>query len=181
MNIVLIGPRGVGKSSVGRDLSRLSRWPLLSTDLLISYDHQGMAIPEIVQTIEGGWRGFRNLEAAVIAKVACLNQVIIDAGGGVVVDLDADGNEIYSDRKMSALKKRGFVIHLTGDPVRLAARVARDSNRPALSTRHSEETIMQRRDPFYRQAADLLIDTTLIRRSDLALRIWQQVPFNHCS
>ncbi|MBF0614216.1 MAG: shikimate kinase [Magnetococcales bacterium] len=176
MNIVLIGPRGVGKSSVARALSRLCRWPVCSTDLLISYDNRGSSIPDIVHSARDGWRHFRDLEYAVVVKVARLERVIIDAGGGVVVDLDAEGAEIYSERKMKVLQACGFVVYLTGDPARLAARVALDPNRPALSAHHSEEAVMRRRDPFYRRAAHLVIDTTLTPRADLASIIWQQRP-----
>ncbi|MBF0189794.1 MAG: shikimate kinase [Magnetococcales bacterium] len=176
MNIVLIGPRGVGKSSVCRALSRLSRRPVLSTDLLICYENQGRSIPEILRESHGDWRRFRDLEFVVVEKVSCLDEMIIDAGGGVVVDLDADGNEIYSERKINALKRRGHVVHLTGDPVRLAARTAWDSNRPALSGVHSEEAIMRRREPWYRRAADVTLDTTHARRLELAQYILNHLP-----
>lgn len=175
MNIVLIGPRGVGKSSVSRALSRLCRRPILSTDLLISYENQGRSIPEILRESHGDWRHFRDLEYAVVEKVSRLDSMIIDAGGGVVVDLDAEGREIYSERKMTALKRHGLVVHLTGDPTLLAARIAGDANRPALSAHHSEEAIMRRRDPFYRRAADVTLDTVHLRRQDLAAIILQHL------
>ncbi|MBF0628687.1 MAG: shikimate kinase [Magnetococcales bacterium] len=176
MNIVLIGPRGVGKSSVGRALGRLSKWPLLSTDLLIRYENQGRAIPEILQAAAGDWRIFRELEWAVVEKIARLDQIIIDTGGGVVVDLDDDGQEIYSTRKMTALKQHGFVVHLTGDPARLAAWTSRDPGRPALSARVSEEAIMRRRAAFYHQAADLTLDTATTRCAELAAIILRHCP-----
>ncbi|MBF0341021.1 MAG: shikimate kinase [Magnetococcales bacterium] len=175
MNVVLIGPRGVGKSSVSRALARLTRWPLLSSDLLISYENDGLAIPDLLRLSRGNWRRFRELEFAVIAKLACLDRIIIDAGGGVVVDLDGEGAEIYSERKMNALKRNGFVVHLTGDHARLAAHAALDPNRPALSAAHSEEEIMRRREPFYQRAADLTLDTTHTRRVDLAQRIFDHL------
>ncbi|MBF0272798.1 MAG: shikimate kinase [Magnetococcales bacterium] len=173
---MLIGPRGVGKSSVCRALSRLSQRPVLSTDLLISYENQGRSIPEILRANQGDWRYFRDLEFAVVEKVSFLDEVIIDAGGGVVVDLDAAGDEIYSERKMNALKHHGYVVHLTGDPARLAARTAWDSNRPPLSVVHSEEAIMRRREPLYRRGADVTIDTTHARRLELAQYILNHLP-----
>ncbi|GAB0055792.1 Shikimate kinase [Candidatus Magnetaquicoccaceae bacterium FCR-1] len=176
MNIVLIGPRGVGKSGASRILARLTRFPVLSTDLLLSYEHDGLPIPAILRAIDGDWSRFRDLEYAVVAKVARLDGVIIDTGGGVVVDLDDAGGEIYSERKLSLLKRNGFIVHLTGDPARLAARVARDPNRPALSAAHSEEAIMRRREPLYRRAADLTVDGARMRREELAEWIFKRLP-----
>ncbi|MBF0417558.1 MAG: shikimate kinase [Magnetococcales bacterium] len=176
MNIILIGPRGVGKSSVSRLLARLTRFPVLSTDLLISYDHDGLPVPALLRAIDGDWRRFRDFEYNVVAKVARLDNIIVDTGGGVVVDLDDAGNEIYGERKINLLKQNGFVVHLTGDPVRLAARVARDLNRPALSALHSEEEIMRRREPFYRRAADLTVDGSRMRREELAEWIHKHLP-----
>ena len=66
-----------------------------------------MSIPKIVERF--GWRRFRELEFEVCQKAAsAANQasvdgewLIIDAGGGVVVDLDEEsGNEVYSQRKV---------------------------------------------------------------------------------
>ncbi|MBF0439441.1 MAG: shikimate kinase [Magnetococcales bacterium] len=175
MNIVLIGPRGVGKSSLGRKLALLTKRPILSTDLLISYESHGLSIPEIIRQHHGDWRPFRDLEYAVVKKIALLDGLIIDAGGGIVVDLDEQGNECFSHRKITELKRNGFLIHLAGDPVRLAQKIAQDDNRPPLSATHSESAIMRRREPFYQQAADLTINTEDGHRSMIPKTILAQL------
>ncbi len=159
MNIVLIGPRGVGKSTLASMLSALTKRPVVATDQLIVLANHGLSIPEILQQHHGDWRLFRDMEHAVVQQVAQQDGVIIDTGGGVVVDLDEAGNEYFSQRKMTALKRNGFVVWLTGDLGRLARNVATDANRPRLSTEYSEEEIMRRREPFYRQVADLTVNT----------------------
>lgn len=156
MNIVLVGARGAGKSRLARTLCQVTKRPVLSTDLLISYDNDGRSIPEIVAA--HGWRGFREMEYAVVQKVARLDGGIVDCGGGVVVELDETGQEVFSARKVDLLRDNGFVVWLQGDPARLAAAVMRDPNRPALSSAASEEEIMRRRAPFYEQAAHLTLD-----------------------
>lgn len=158
MNIVLIGMRGSGKSNLSRRLSVLTKRPVLSTDLLISLDAGGRSIPQILADHGGDWRPFREMEYAVIRKTAAMDGLIIDAGGGVVVDLDAAGDEVFSDRKVSLLKQNGHIIWLKGDIPRLAAKVAADAGRPALSARHDAEALMRRRLPFYQQAADWVVD-----------------------
>ncbi len=176
MNIVLIGMRGTGKSNLSRRVSVLSKRPVLSTDLLISYDNGGRSIPDILAAHGGDWRVFRDMEHAVIQKTAALDGLIIDAGGGVVVDVDESGREIFSQRKVALLKKKGLLLWLKGDIPRLAARVAGDDNRPALSARHSAEEIMRRRLPFYERAADRVIDIENRSRKGLAREIFDLLP-----
>ncbi|MEO5340665.1 MAG: shikimate kinase [Magnetococcus sp. MYC-9] len=171
MNIVLIGLRACGKSSVGRRLSCLSRRPLLSTDLLISYEQGGQSIPEMVAACQGDWRPFRDREYAVACKVAALDGIIIDTGGGMVVDWDAQGQEIFSERKMAVLKRNGFVVWLQGDLHRLLHKVQGDSSRPALGDPSALEQLMERRLPFYQRAADWVVEIEGKSRKQLAQTI----------
>ncbi|MBF0146550.1 MAG: shikimate kinase [Magnetococcales bacterium] len=171
MNLILIGMRGAGKSNLSRRLSMLTKRPVMSTDTLISYEHQGRTIPEILAGVGGDWRAFRDLETRVVHKVAAMDEVIIDTGGGVVVDLDEQGREIYSHRKMDVLKKNGRVFWLEGDISRLAAKVTADPRRPPLSATEREEVIMRRRLPFYQEAADHVVNIEGIRREILAFKI----------
>lgn len=172
MNIILIGMRSAGKSKVSRHLSLMTKYPVLSTDVLIQYDNKGRSIPAIVEENAGDWRAFRELEYEVIRKVAKMDGHIIDCGGGVIVDLDKEGNEIYSKRKMNLLKAGGKVIWLRGDIHRLAAKVKDDQERPSLDAVRSAEELMQRRLPFYQKAADIVIDIEGKKRKALAREIF---------
>lgn len=135
------------------------RFKLMSLDDLIVYEAMGKTIPEIVE--ERGWTGFRDLEYEATRKAASLKEwSLIDAGGGVLVDLDADGNEIYSERKANALRETGLVVYIKRDVDYLAGRIAGDGNRPDLSATNSFKEIMERREPFYMQAADLVVTAT---------------------
>ena len=68
------------------------RFSLYSLDDII-VESSGMSIPRMVQDF--GWRHFREVEFEVCKRVALLcdrGWCLIDAGGGVVVDLDDDGD-----------------------------------------------------------------------------------------
>ena len=102
--LILIGGRGCGKSALCRRLVAADgRFTLYSLDDMI-VEEAGMSIPDIVDT--RGWAWFRDLEYDVCVKAARLARedasgwTLIDAGGGVVVDLDEHGNETYSQRKV---------------------------------------------------------------------------------
>lgn len=152
-NLVLIGGRGCGKSALCRRILRRDKgFTLFSLDALIRYEAAAATIPEIVA--ERGWEGFRELEYQVVEKVSRFaGGALIDCGGGVVVDVDEHGNEVFSERKVAALRRHGRVIYLQRSVKYLQDRCAGDPNRPDLSAQSTFREIMERRDPWYRQAA----------------------------
>ena len=160
LNLIVIGGRGCGKSSVCRRLAAADkRFKHMSLDDLIVYEAGGASIPAIVD--ERGWRGFRELEFEVCVKAgrAFDGFALIDAGGGVVTDLDENGEEVFSQRKVDALKaKGGVIVFLDRDVDYLIERIAGDSNRPDLNASKSFREIMERRLPWYKKAADFIVD-----------------------
>ncbi len=171
-NLVLIGGRGCGKSSVSKRLARLNRnLMLFSLDALIRYEAGGLPIPEIVE--REGWSGFREREFEVVRRLSAFRGgALLDCGGGVVVDLDAGGDEVFSQRKVEALRRHGLVVYLRRDPRYLADRIGADPNRPTLSDRRSFLEIMERRDPWYRQAADWVLECGELTKAEITERIW---------
>ena len=156
-NLVLIGGRGSGKSSLAKRLARTNRhFMLFSLDALIRYEAEGATIPEIVA--REGWAGFRARELAVVERVAAIEGgALIDCGGGVVVELDREGREGYSARKVDALRRHGRVVYLHRSIDYLEDR-AEDESRPRLSGDETFRQILKRRDPWYRRAADHVIE-----------------------
>ena len=150
MNIVLIGMRGSGKTTVGKILAaRLGR-KLVDMDDLIARK-AGSSIPSLVQVY--GWEKFRDIEEEVAAEVAAERGIINAAGGGVVT----------REGTVRALKKSGMLVWLEADAGTLLRRVGGDSNRPPLvagRTRQEDmEITLEERGPLYRRAADIVVDT----------------------
>lgn len=175
MNIVLIGMRGVGKSNISRRLSLLTKWPVLSTDLLIEYESGGRSIQQIMADNGGDWQAFREIEFQVVQKISRFDQVIVDCGGGVIVDLAEDGSEIYSERKVELLKENGQIVWLKDDIDYLAAKVKGDQRRPTLDETKSAEELMRRRLPFYEQAADLVLDIEGRGRRKSSRKLYEKI------
>ncbi len=132
-NLVLVGGRGCGKSSLAKRLARANRhFMLFSLDALVRYEADGAEIPEIVA--REGWPGFRARELAVVEKVAAIaGGAIIDTGGGVVVELDRDGAERFSARKVELLKRHGRIVYLSRWTATRAGPRCRTSSRSARS------------------------------------------------
>jgi len=167
-NLVLIGGRGCGKSSIAKRLARSNRrFMLFSLDALVRYESGAATIAQIVAN--EGWEGFRRREWEVVRKVAAFEgEALIDTGGGVVAELDAAGNERYSEKKVDALRRHGRVVYLSRAIDVLEAKVATDPNRPTLSTTDSFRAVMERREPWYRQAAHHVIDCGDRTKNDIA-------------
>lgn len=171
MNIILIGMRGAGKSNVSRRLAVLTKRPVFSSDTMIEYENDGQTIAEIIAANKGDWHTFRDLEYQVTQKIAKMDGVIVDCGGGIIVDLDQSGKEIYSKRKVEALKKSGVIVWLKGDIKRLVEKVEKKADRPTLDSKRSTEDLMNSRLPFYEKAADVVIDIEGQKRPELAEKI----------
>lgn len=150
MNIVLIGYRGTGKSTVGRMLaSRLGR-EFLSTDAEIVKRAQ-RTIPEIVA--QEGWEYFRDLESEICREIAGRDQLIIDTGGGAIL----------RTQNIEALKKNGTIFWLTASVETIAKRIGADNQRPSLTGAKSFvdeiQDVLRERTPKYQAAADHVVTT----------------------
>ena len=167
MNLVIVGMRGAGKSNVSRRLALISKRPALSTDDLVRYE-TGCSIPDFVQ--QEGWSAFRDVEYQVLQKLLAMESAIVDCGGGIMVDLDDSGSEIFSERKAELLSQLGRVVFLAGDLDRLAAKANRGA-RPVLSEQVSVREIMERRLPWYERIADVTIDIEGRKRQSIADKI----------
>ncbi len=156
MNIILIGYRGSGKSTVGRRLAARLKLRFVDTDDLIE-EHQGIPISEIVKS--HGWGHFRKLENSTIEEISKEDGLIIAPGGGSVLDTD----------NIKALRKNGFIIWLKADKPTLLKRINQDpgtnTRRPTLTGKGASEEIkevMSLREPIYERVSEIQIDTSVI-------------------
>lgn len=148
-NIFLVGPMGVGKSTVGRVLSEKLHYDFVDSDHEIE-DKTGATIPMIFD-IEGE-SGFRQREANVIDELTQRTETVLATGGGAVLNVE--------NRKH--LRSRGFVVYLRSSVDALVQRTKHDRNRPLLQTDNPRQVLtdlMKQRDPLYHEVADLVIET----------------------
>lgn len=146
-NIVLIGMRGSGKSSIGRRLAKKLKWKLIDLDKEIEKEMQ-MPITELVKL--KGWEVFRNFETRAAHAAATKNKVVIATGGGVILRKE----------NVSALKKTGVMVLLNVPIEELKARVARKDTRPSLTGKSPAEElgeIWQQRKKLYLSSADTVV------------------------
>lgn len=150
--IVLIGPRGSGKSTVGLLLANRTGLPFVDADFELE-KRAGRTIREIFAS--DGEAAFRDLEAEMLDDLLGRGSIVLATGGGVVIRPE-------NRQKICAA---GFVVWLTGSVEALWQRVQADpetaSRRPDLGVGGTEEiarTIAQR-EPLYCECADLTVVT----------------------
>ena len=160
MNIILIGYRGTGKSTIGKRLADKLWRDFVDTDLLL-VERAGKTIKEIFET--EGEQGFRDRESAVVMDVAARDNLVVAAGGGAVL----------RPENVAALKRNGKLIWLQADPrtleVRIAADAATSANRPNLTAAGGLaeiEKLLAVRMPAYQAAADATLDVSRLSVDD---------------
>jgi shikimate kinase len=157
MNLVLIGYRAAGKTTVGRRLSASLRKVFVDTDDLIEERH-GTHIGEIVKF--HGWDYFRTIERKVVSEISNHDDLIIAAGGGAVLEPE----------NVKALKRNGFIIWLKADIQVLLERMAKDrrtaTGRPSLTGKGALEElkeVLAQREGFYEKVSEVQVDTSALQ------------------
>nr|WP_279653427.1 shikimate kinase AroK [Pseudomonas morbosilactucae] len=147
--MILVGPMGAGKSTIGRLLAKELRLPFKDSDKEIEL-RTGANIPWIFD--KEGEPGFRDREEAMIAELCASDGVVLATGGGAVM----------RDANRRALHEGGRVVYLHASVEQQVGRTARDRNRPLLRTADPAKTLrdlLAIRDPLYREIADLVVET----------------------
>ena len=150
-NIVLVGPMGVGKTTVGRRLAHDLNQDFFDTDHEI-IDKTGVSIDHIFD-IEGE-EGFRERESKILENLCQMSNIILATGGGIVL--------LPKNREI--LKNTGMVVYLSSSLDQLLRRTTKSKTRPLLENstdrRKTIAEIVEARDVFYREVASIVVDTT---------------------
>jgi shikimate kinase len=169
VKVVLIGYRCTGKSAAGRRLANRLGAAFVDTDERVEAEADG-TVAEIVRA--EGWAGFRRRESAVLQGLGEDEACVVATGGGVVLD----------PRNREILKSLGLVVWLDATPEAVARRMDADAGsrekRPGLTDLEPEaevRSLLREREPLYRQAADIRIDTTDIGIDDVVEEICRRI------
>ncbi len=148
-NIILVGPMGAGKSTIGRALAAHLNLPFEDSDRVIE-NRTGADIPWIFD-VEGE-EGFRRRESAVLQELVKAQGIVLATGGGIVMSA---GNR-------RCLRAGGQVVYLTASLEQLLERTYKDRKRPLLQVDDPKQKIIELielRDPLYREVADHIVNT----------------------
>jgi shikimate kinase len=141
--VILIGPPGAGKSSVGKSLARLLQEEFVDTDVVIAA-RENKSISEIF--VDQGEPYFRKVEEEVLLDVLKNHKGVLSLGGGAPLSSSAQ----------SAIKESGStVIFLDVSLAAVAPRVGFNRDRPLLlgNPRAQWQELMNTRRPIYESLA----------------------------
>lgn len=147
--IVLVGPMGAGKSTIGRLLAKQLQLAFKDSDAVVE-ERSGANIPWIFD-VEGE-AGFRQRETAVLQDLLQESALVLATGGGIVL--------LEQNRQL--LKQADVVIYLSAEVEHLVHRTEKDKKRPLLQVANPEQKIRQlleERDPLYREVATRIVVT----------------------
>lgn len=164
-NIILVGYRGSGKTTIGRVLAARLGWAFADADDAVEAG-AGMSIADIFAA--EAETGFRNREAAALAELCARTELVVATGGGAVLRA---ANRVL-------LKANGFVVWLTASPEaiweRLQADPATAARRPNLTAAGGEaevRVLLAAREPMYRGVADFTVAADTVSPDAVATAI----------
>ncbi|WP_342631843.1 shikimate kinase AroK [Marinobacter alkaliphilus] len=147
--VVLVGPMGAGKSTIGRMLAKELGYRFLDSDRIIE-ERCGANIPWIFD-VEGE-DGFRQRETAMLDELSETQSTVLATGGGAVM----------RPENHALLRKNAVVIYLKTSIEQQVERTRKDRNRPLLQN-DDPEGVLRRlfavRDPLYTKLADIVMFT----------------------
>jgi shikimate kinase len=173
-NIVLIGYRAVGKSTVAAQVAHRLGRPMIDLDAVMEQE-AGESIPDLVR--REGWAEFRRREKAVVKRYASQAGMVLATGGGVILDAE----------NTARLRATGKLIWLKATPATIKARLSQDQQqtaaRPGLTpkgTLNEIDEVLAWREPLYQAAATVSLSVDTASAAEVAQRIvdlvrtWEQ-------
>ena len=165
-NIILVGPMGSGKTTIGRRLSERLNLDFFDSDYEI-INTTGVSIDHIFD-VEGE-KGFRTRESNVLKKLCNMPNIVLATGGGAVI--------VEENREL--MKKAVLVVYLSSSVDQILRRTAKSKTRPLLeksnNRRKTITEILEARDALYKGVASLIINTNGKKLNEVIDEIIQAV------
>ncbi|UCZ76283.1 shikimate kinase AroL [Dickeya zeae] len=150
--IFMVGARGCGKTTVGRELARALGYEFVDTDIFMQHT-SGMTVADVVAA--EGWPGFRRRESEALQAVATSNRVVATGGGMVLLE-----------QNRQFMRTHGTVVYLFAPAEELALRLQASPQahqRPTLTGRpiaEEMEAVLREREALYQDVAHYVVDAT---------------------
>lgn len=142
MNIILIGMPGCGKTTAGKELSKLTGRKFIDTDQEIEKS-EFSSIPELFQNY--GEKYFRDCESKIAEKAGKKSGLIIAGGGGIIL----------REKNMDALRQNGIIVFINRNTQDLST-----EGRPLSKNLSALQEMRKKRMPLYIKYSDTCINSS---------------------
>ena len=159
--IILIGPMGSGKSTIGKSLANKLSLEFRDTDSVIE-QRENKSVSQIF--IEDGEDAFRAIEREILQQELQASDTVLALGGGAPISTEAQ----------SALTATSsHVVYLDISLANVAPRIGFNRDRPLLlnNPRGQWQTLMEARRPIYEAIADTVVDVNKRSQSEIVAQI----------
>ena len=159
--IILIGPMGSGKTTIGKSLAQKLSLEFRDTDSVIEQREQ-KTVSQIF--IEDGEDAFRAIEKEVLKEELQGSDTVLALGGGAPISVEAQSALQASD---------SHVVYLDISLANVAPRIGFNRDRPLLlnNPRGQWQTLMEARRPIYESVADTVVDVNKRSQSEIVAQI----------
>ena len=159
--IILIGPMGSGKTTIGKSLAQKLSLEFRDTDSVIEQREQ-KTVSQIF--IEDGEDAFRAIEKEVLKEELQGSDTVLALGGGAPISAEAQSALQASD---------SHVVYLDISLANVAPRIGFNRDRPLLlnNPRGQWQTLMEARRPIYESVADTVVDVNKRSQSEIVAQI----------
>jgi shikimate kinase len=158
-SVILIGPMGVGKTTIGKKLAKALDLKFIDTDKEIVKEHG--SITKIFDKL--GEAHFRQLETKYLRAGI--------AAGGVI----ATGGGVVTQEENRKVLKEGFVIYLSSNGRHMASRLLA-GKRPLLKNGIADwKRIYEERKPLYQESSTVEVETSNKPLGDIVSEIVELV------
>lgn len=161
-NIYLVGFMGTGKSTIGKQLARVTGRKFIDTDKELERRFE-MSVNAIFE--KKGEIFFREEEKKLAFELALQANMVVSAGGGTIMDPDT----------FETFKATGIMICLYADREELVMRLKRTNKRPTLKGADIEEKIhrlIEERDKIFTKIP-IKVDTTNMTPREVVQKLMQ--------
>jgi len=163
--VILIGPMGSGKSTIGKSLANKLSLQFRDTDAVIE-EQEKKTVSQIF--IEDGEDAFRLIEKSVLRQELLTDDTVLALGGGAPISIDAQ----------SALRAiKSHVVYLDISLANVSPRIGFNRDRPLLlnNPRGQWQRLMEARRPIYESIADTIVDVNKRSQSEIVSQIMEVI------
>ncbi len=165
-HVVLIGPTGAGKTTVGRRLAGFLRMPFYDVDESLEAA-TGVSVNLIFEIEKEA--GFRLRESRMLAQLLAGPAAVIATGAGIVVN---------EENRQQLQQANTVVVYLKTTVERQLERLSHDKRRPLLQVPDREQRLHDMaavRNPLYDAMSDLTVPTGQDNPYHMARTVYRQL------